>query len=203
VSGADFGRVLVARHGQTQWNRLGRRQGQLDSPLTHLGLRQAEQLARVVARLDGTDGVFASPLGRAARTAAGCGEMLGLPVTVVEDLTEVDHGTMAGLTAIETEARFPGELSRREQDKYRWRFPGGESYADADARASRALSRIAGYRVRYPLIVSHEMIGRMLMRNLLAVPAATALGWKQPNDVIYQIDPEQRTRTAICISAVS
>lgn len=60
--------------------------------------------------------------------------MLGLPVTVVEDLTEVDHGTMAGL---------------------------------------------------------------------LAVPVATALGWKQPNDVIYQIDPEQRTRTAICISAVS
>lgn len=199
MGGADFGRVLIARHGQTQWNRLGRRQGQLDSPLTHLGLRQAEQLARVVARLDGTDGVFASPLGRAARTAAECGKALGLPVTVIEDLAEVDHGTMAGLTAIETEARFPGELSRREQDKYLWRFPGGESYADADARASRALSQIASYRVRHPLIVSHEMIGRMLMRNLLAAPVSTALGWKQPNDVIYQIDPEQRTRTAITV----
>lgn len=54
-------------------------------------------------------------------------------------------------------------MSGRQQDKYHWRFPGGESYADADHRAARALGQIAGQRVRRALIVSHEMIGRLLM----------------------------------------
>jgi broad specificity phosphatase PhoE len=101
---------------------------------------------------------------------------------------------MADLTASEIEARFPGESARRQQDKYRWRFPGGESYADADRRAARALGQIAGRRVRRPLIVSHEMLGRLLMRHILAADPTAALGWNQPNDVLHQIGPRQQTR---------
>ena len=72
---ADFDQVFLARHGQTEWNRLGRRQGQLDSPLTVLGKRQAQSLARAVTGLPGIDGVFSSPLGRAAVTAIWCAEV--------------------------------------------------------------------------------------------------------------------------------
>jgi broad specificity phosphatase PhoE len=199
VHDADFDQVFLARHGQTEWNRLGRRQGQLDSPLTVLGERQAQSLARAVTGLPGIDGVFSSPLGRAAVTAIWCAEVLGLTVTVVQELTEVHHGAMAGLTADEIEARFPGEMERRHQDKYDWRFPGGESYADASRRAASALAQIAGYRARCPLIVSHEMIGRMLMRHLLAASPATALSWKQPHDVLYQIDPRRRARIPVYV----
>jgi broad specificity phosphatase PhoE len=197
VHGAGFDQVFLARHGQTEWNRLGRRQGQLDSPLTALGERQADSLARTVAGLPGIDGVFSSPLGRAAMTAARCAQVLGLAVTVVQELAEVHHGAMAGLTASEIEARFPGAMNRRQQDKYQWRFPGGESYADASRRAAGALAQIAGYRSRRPLIVSHEMIGRMLIRHLLAASPATALSWSHPHDVLYQIDPRQQACTAI------
>jgi broad specificity phosphatase PhoE len=103
--------VLVARHGQTEWNELGRRQGRLDSPLTSLGEQQARLLARAVAQLPGVGGIFSSPLRRALRTAAACGEVLGLPVTVVKELTEVHHGVMAGLTAAEVETRFPAYVT--------------------------------------------------------------------------------------------
>jgi broad specificity phosphatase PhoE len=200
---ADFGLVLVARHGQTEWNERGRRQGQLDSPLTSLGVQQAMLLARAVAQQPGIDGVFSSPLQRAVSTATECGMVLDLPVVVIEELTEVHHGVMAGLTAMEIEARFPGEMSRRNYDKYRWRFPGGESYADADARAAAAIDKIASCHARCPLIVTHEMIGRMLMRHLVATTPAVALEWSHPQEVLYKIDPVQRTRTSIRVGTVA
>jgi probable phosphoglycerate mutase len=197
VSSGDLDQVFLARHGQTEWNRAGRVQGRLDSPLTERGEQQARRLARTIARFPGIDAVFSSPLGRAMGTATFYAEALGTHVTVIEDLTEVDHGEWGGLTRPEIKARFPGMNERRQQDKYHWRFPGGESYADADVRAARVLAAIAGRGARCPVIVSHQMLGRMLMRRLLGVDPATALGWSQPNDVVYQIDPRRRTRTAV------
>lgn len=193
-----FDQVFVARHGETEWNQERRRQGQLDSPLTALGQLQAERLAVVAGGLL-VDGVFSSPLERSVTTAARCADALCLTVSVIEELAEVHHGDMAGLTSKEIDVRFPGEMVRRAADKYRWRFPGGESYADVDRRAGRALSCIAAEGVVRPLIVSHEMIGRMLMRNLLGVGSRTALGWGHPHDVIYAIDLAEHKRTAIRI----
>lgn len=72
------------------------------------------------------------------------------------------------MTTAEINARFPGELDRR-ADKYHWTFPGGESYADARTRAARALSTITADGARRPLIVSYEMIGRMLVLNQLGL----------------------------------
>ncbi len=111
--GTYLDEVFLARHGQTEWNRAGRVQGRLDSPLTELGERQARRLARTIARLPGIDGVFSSPLGRAVSTAAFYAEALGAQVTVIEDLTEVHHGAWGGLTRPEIEARFPGMNERR------------------------------------------------------------------------------------------
>ena len=186
-----FELVFVARHGEIEWNRLGRRQGQLDSPLTEDGLAQARQVAAVVSGLP-VDGVFSSPLGRATATAGPCAEKLGMPVTIIEELAEVNHGQMAGLTSSEIERDFPGEMARRAADKYGWCFPGGESYAEVDRRAAVALYRVATYGVLRPLLVSHEMIGRMLLRNLLEVDPEVALTWSHPHDVIYRVDVADR-----------
>jgi probable phosphoglycerate mutase len=72
----------------------------------------------------------------------------------------------------------------RERQKYTYRFPGGESYADGEVRAARVLEEIGRSGVRRPLLVSHEMIGRMLLRRL-GVP--DALGSRQPSDVVYRV----------------
>lgn len=188
--------VVLARHGQTEWNVIGRRQGQLDSPLTERGRHHAESLSERVRSLS-VDSIFTSPLGRAAATADACGRRLGLPVIAVAELSEVHHGRMAGMTNDEIEQRFPGALIRRASDPYEWRFPGGESYRDADARASTALSHIRRAGCARPLVVSHEMIGRMLQRQLTGVDPSVALGWSQPNEVIVSVDASLGTRTEL------
>jgi broad specificity phosphatase PhoE len=103
-------------------------------------------------------------------------------------LVEIHHGAMAGLNRDEIETSFPGEMSRRADDKYHWQFPQGESYADGDARAATALRVVAAAGVARPLVVSHEMIGRMLLRNLLDVAPMDALTYRHPHDVIYRVD---------------
>jgi probable phosphoglycerate mutase len=175
--------VYLARHGQTEWNAAGRRQGRLDSPLTALGLQQAAQNAELLSA-QGIDAIFASPVGRAERTASVIGSTLDLVVTVLDDLAEIDHGLWSGLTSAEIDAGWPGQRDVRERDKYGFRFPCGESYADGAARAGRALAEVARSGVRRPLLVSHEMIGRMLLRQL-GVP--DALGTRQPSDVVYRV----------------
>jgi probable phosphoglycerate mutase len=179
------GLTYLARHGQTEWNVAGRRQGRLDSPLTPLGLAQAHRNAALLAG-ESIDAVFASPLGRANTTASIIAGELGLSVHIVDDLAEIDHGLWSGLGSAEIDARWPGQRAVREREKYTYRFPGGESYADGEARAERALSTVRRSGARRPLIVSHEMIGRMLLR-CLGVP--DALATRQPSDVIYRVGP--------------
>ena len=97
-----------------------------------------EEVQRAAERLRTLpiDGVFSSPLGRALASAQVYAAALGLTVVTVDELAEISHGAMAGLRAEEIEAAFPGEMSRRAAaNKYRWRFPDGESYADGDVRA--------------------------------------------------------------------
>lgn len=177
----DFEAVYLARHGQTEWNVARRRQGRLDSPLTAHGLLQARRNVSLLSEQK-IDAVFSSPLGRARRTA----DILaaGLPVTVLDDLAEVSHGEWSGLTSAEIGAGWPGQRAAREADKYGFRFPGGESYADADVRAGRALTEVARAGARRPLLVSHEMIGRMLLKQL---GVAETLLLRQPSDVVYRV----------------
>lgn len=190
---SQWERVYLVRHGETEWNVQGRPQGQLDSPLTPTGIAQARRHA-VTLRREAVDAIFTSPLGRARTTADIIADELGLGVVVIDDLAEVDHGHFAGLSNEDIELRYPGALARRAADKYRWRFPGGESYADAEVRAGRALAVVRGYAARRPALVAHAMIGRMLQRHLLGLRPEEALALRQANDVIIVVDPRARTR---------
>jgi probable phosphoglycerate mutase len=101
-------RLLLVRHGQSEWNAAGRWQGQQDPPLTDLGRRQARAVARSIGAVDG---VFASDLQRAAETAAIIATELGvLPVVVDPDLRERHAGEWEGLTRAEIERDWPGYL---------------------------------------------------------------------------------------------
>src|SRR5277367_2731385 len=99
--------VFLARHGETEWNQAGRRQGQLDARLTAAGIEELERMADRLQPLP-IDGVFSSPLGRSMATAQIYAEAFGLKVVTVDELAEIHHGAMAGLNRDEIEASFPG-----------------------------------------------------------------------------------------------
>jgi broad specificity phosphatase PhoE len=128
-------RVLLTRHGQSEWNALGRWQGQADPPLSDRGRRQAHEAARA---LGAVDAIWASDLRRAAETAVIIGDDMGMgPVVLDADLRERDAGEWTGLTRAEIERRYPGFLPDGR------RPPGWESDELLLARAQRTLERIA------------------------------------------------------------
>jgi probable phosphoglycerate mutase len=179
--------VYLARHGETEWNVVGRRQGRLDSPLTTKGRSDVDAVA---ARIKGfpIDTIAASPLGRAVSTATVFGEALSLDVNIVDELVEIDHGLWTGLTNEEIDLRFPGQRTIRSADLYKWRYPEGESYEDADLRAAHALDDVSNLGGQHALIVSHAMIGRMLLRNLLDLSVEDVLGQSQPHHLVRHVD---------------
>jgi broad specificity phosphatase PhoE len=126
--------MLLVRHGQSEWNAVGRWQGRADPALSDLGRHQARTAAE---RLGSVDVVVASPLLRALDTARILAEALGVgPVLLEPDLVERDVGEWSGLTRDEIEARWPGYLAARR------RPPGVEADEVLLARTTAALHRL-------------------------------------------------------------
>jgi broad specificity phosphatase PhoE len=145
--------LLLARHGETDWNAERRWQGHTDRPLNERGRAQALALA---ARLDGTElvAVWSSDLARARDTAAAVAERQGVRHRTTPDLREVDVGSWAGLTKAEAEQRFPEAAARWKQGYEGW--TDGERYEQMAERVLAALLRIADEGPDGPvLVVSH------------------------------------------------
>lgn len=145
--------ILIARHGESDWNRERRWQGHADRPLTERGCEQARALAERLAHIE-LDAVYASDLQRARDTGAVVAESQQLELQVVPELREVDVGAWSGLTRSEAEEHFPEGFER-------WRagFPGwedGETYEAMTERVLGAVERIAaGHEGGRLLVVSH------------------------------------------------
>lgn len=104
----DVTNLLVVRHGQSEWNAIGRWQGHADPALSELGRRQAAVASRSIGAVDG---IISSDLLRAAETAAIIAQQLGIgPVMIDERLRERDVGEWSGLTDAEIHQGWPGFL---------------------------------------------------------------------------------------------
>ncbi len=127
-------RLLLVRHGQSEWNAAGRWQGQADPPLTELGMQQA---AHAATALGTVDGIFASVLQRARDTAEIISSALGVgPVVIVDELMERHAGEWQGFTREEIDRSYPGYLAEGR------RPPGWETDDDLSIRAWSALDAI-------------------------------------------------------------
>lgn len=164
-------RLLLVRHGESEWNAAGRLQGQADPPLSKLGRRQA---AHVAARLvdEGVDAIVSSDLERAVDTASALATGVGLEVERREDLREVDLGSWTGISRAEVERDNP-ELWRRWRIEGVEGWDGGEMYADAMVRVGGAISALASEHLdRTVVAVSHGGSIRLATCHLLGLPAA-------------------------------
>jgi probable phosphoglycerate mutase len=169
--------IYYLRHGETEWNALGRLQGTRDVPLNARGRDQAVHAAGILAELLAHDGrdraalpYVSSPLGRARATMELVRGKLGLPpaeYSLDDRLREIGYGVWEGLTLPESEAKDPEVYARRLADKWTVAPSGGETYADVQARmrdwyVSRVTDTVA---------VAHGGTARALM---------VALGFETP-----------------------
>jgi broad specificity phosphatase PhoE len=126
-------RLVLLRHGQTEYNASSRMQGQLDTDLSDLGRMQAVAAAEVLAKRQPLL-IVSSDLRRALDTALALSERAGLPVSVDTRLRETHLGDWQGMTHLEVDALAPGaRLAWR--DDARWAPHGGESRIDVAERS--------------------------------------------------------------------
>jgi broad specificity phosphatase PhoE len=132
--------ILLARHGETDWNRESRFQGRADPPLNDLGRGQAAGLAETLAGEE-VAAIYTSPLRRALETAEVVAQPHQLTPAAVEGLREVDVGSWEGLTRCEVEQRFPEEFHRWLDYGQGW--DDGETYEQMGRRVIAALEELA------------------------------------------------------------
>ncbi|GAA4676352.1 histidine phosphatase family protein [Pseudonocardia yuanmonensis] len=168
-------RVVLLRHGQTDYNVAGRMQGHIDSQLTEEGREQALRAAPVLGAMP-FDRIVSSDLTRAVDTANTIADVLGLPVKLDTRLRETHLGEWQGRRVDEVEVDYPGQIAEWRGDP-RWTPPGGESRVDVVRRSLPVVEEIDADLAEEPgaqslLIVAHGgMIGG-LVSGLLDLPEA-------------------------------
>lgn len=169
-------RIVLARHGETAWNREEVFRGRADVPLNETGRRQAQALAAAANRYEPT-AVYASPLSRAAETAQAAAERGRLAVRTLPALVDIDCGRWEG--------RSLAEIRRDEAEDYqvwvsapdRFSFPGGESLAQVRDRAAPALVDLARrHDGETILVVAHRVVNKVLLCE--ALQAGLARFWR-------------------------
>ena len=183
--------IYLVRHGETTWNRVGRQQGHNDSPLTELGIEQARTAGRVLQRAIAdiyNVCIETSPLGRARQTALIVGEILGLDpnaILVAPLLIEHHLGNWQGLTHAEIDARDPGALQAREEHKWDYVVPGGESYALVAERAKQWLA--SKRHAPITIAVTHAIISRTIQGAYGGFTPSETVARSHRQDRIYRL----------------
>jgi len=177
-------RFLFIRHGETDWNREGRWQGQADVPLNAVGLAQAARLAEELYNTAHLDAIYASDLKRAYQTAEALAAVYGLPIHLDPRLREIHQGEWQGLLVTEIEARYERIFHLRRQDPWSMAPPGGETAADVRKRVVEALAELAA---RHP----YETVAIVAHGFVLAVARAVNAGAAAED--IWKLVPENCT----------
>lgn len=163
-------RLIIVRHGESEWNRIGRYQGQLDAPLSELGLRQAEALAERL-RNEAFDVIFTSPLQRASKTAEAIARRHSA-VPYFEDvaLLEIHHGEWQGLYTDDVKTRFAEGLHEWRHHPTRSQMPAGESFSNVLKRVLDFKERLlVEYEDRTVLISTHDVVVKILIADALGM----------------------------------
>jgi 2,3-bisphosphoglycerate-dependent phosphoglycerate mutase len=181
--------LYVIRHGQTIWNQQRRLQGQMDSPLTSEGLKQAENLAERLQHLK-IDALYASDLGRTMLTARIISAKLnGQQIYPDIRLRERNFGIFHGLNWEEIMKRFPEEGSKEKETNSNYIIPGGESRKQVLERCILFMQDIAikheGGRI---LAITHGGIVSSIVRYVLNIPLDTPRRFYLPNAALNVFD---------------
>jgi len=187
--------VYFIRHGQTDWNKARRFQGHSDIPLNDIGRAQAARNGQSL-RSDISDvtqfSFYVSPLVRARETLEIIRTALRLSPRrfMIDDrLIEIDLGKWNGKTPDEINEEDPGVFERREENKWSFEVPGGESYANAAHRTREFLEDLKGPSI----IVGHGASGRLLRGYLSSWKRDDIAHLEARQDIVYKLDKSKET----------
>ncbi len=184
-------RLILVRHGETEWNRVERLRGRIDIELNETGHRQAQAVASRVGAWK-PDAIYSSPLKRALQTARPLAKACGREIKPLEAVTDIDYGAWAG--------HSPEEVAAQHCDLYRtWletphlvQFPEGESLEQVRSRAWIAVEEVCtSHAEETVVLVSHVVVNRVLICAVLGLDNSSLWRIAQENGAISIVDAKE------------
>ena len=170
--------IILVRHGETQWNSSEIFRGRADVPLNGQGLRQAQLLGEYL-RDEKIDTVYSSPLQRAVKTAEAIAACHSLPVSIIENLNDIDCGEWQGLSLREVKERYQELYQDWLDTPEQVKIPGGESLEDVKSRVvpfvQDAVMRCGEGKI---VLVSHRAVNKVLICALLRLDNSSFWNFK-------------------------
>jgi alpha-ribazole phosphatase/probable phosphoglycerate mutase len=192
--------LVLVRHAEPSGDFRGRCYGRLDVELSELGREQSARVAAALADAP-VSAVVSSPLQRARETAEAIAEPHGLRVVVLDGLRELDFGEFEGKSYDELAASRPQLYRQWMTAPTEVRFPGGESYADLEARVADVVRRLrAVHGGRTVVAVTHGGVVRAVVAAALGLPddrifrlsvdtaSITRVGWHQGVAIVRSVN---------------
>ncbi len=194
-------RVILVRHGQTEWNRVERFRGRADVPLNEVGLAQAQSTGRRVAAEWQPSAVYSSPLSRAVRTAEAIAGHFGLPVQVHPSLADIDYGQWQGLTPEEARVRWSEMVDAWYNAPQRAQIPGGETLAELRERALATVEELCGRHAGETIVlVGHTVINRIILLGVLGLASERFWHLRQDTCAINVFEAEGGDYTLVSLN---
>jgi alpha-ribazole phosphatase len=177
-------KLLLIRHGQTDWNLLGKYQGQTDIALSGEGIRQADLLAQNFP-VDTLDIIYTSDLQRAFMTAERLAEKFSAPLYADKALRELNFGAWEGLTYQEIAERWPQEVKNLFGAPEKLQIPEGETFLMLQRRAMDKIHEIrAENEGKNVAVVAHGAISKAILTALLHIPLHYVWMLRQDNTAV-------------------
>ena len=197
-------KLFLVRHGETAWNKLGRFQGQEDTPLNPRGRAQARETAIASVAWQVT-ALYSSPLCRTLETAQEISRLVGLPVVPQEGLKELALGELEGVTGEELRRGWPQVYQTWRSDPGAVVMPGGESLGRLQERAWQVVSELeqAHGEDDVLVLVSHNFALRAIVAKVLGMPLANFHSMSLALGSIGVIESDARGRRLVTYNSTS
>ncbi len=188
-------RLLLVRHGETEWNRQTKFQGQIDVPLNDNG-RSQSRLAQEFLKDIKFDFAFSSPMLRPKETA----EIIlrshpQIELQLLDGLREIGHGLWEGKLETQIEQTYPGELERWRTVPQEVQMPEGENLEQVRDRSIEAWQQIVTYallqQLQTGLVVAHDATNKVLLCHVLGLDNQYFWNFRQGNGAVSVIDYPQ------------
>ncbi|MBT3594910.1 MAG: histidine phosphatase family protein [Verrucomicrobia bacterium] len=194
--------LILVRHGESEWNRAGRIQGQVNSPLTDLGIDQAKAIRDHLSGilLNQELEIYTSPLDRAIQTAEIIAQGIDHPsskIIIEERLNDFSLGEISGTFGWDKVAEiFPKQAQLRLQDPMRFHPSGGESGAEFEARLRSLLEDLMD-ESSLKLMVSHGIVNKFIRGILKNISGKEMVQLGESQNTIYRLEEGEETEIKI------